>query len=148
MTEDLQKRICRAVFDSDLIATRILLSIAEGLWAIMLWWPGDTFGRPTYAHMAQVMSEDAWGLVFALSAITQITIVGQGHFTKDYARTFAGWNAALWTYVVLSMLKSVYPPPAAIAGEITLMFAACWVWLRPAILFYWYRKAYAEQIQT
>lgn len=147
MSDDISIRISRALFDSDLIATRLLLALAELLWAAMLWWPGDTFGRPTYSHMAHVMSEDAWGLVFALSAVTQITIVAQGHCNRSYARLFAGWNAALWCYVVISMLLSVYPPPAAIAGEIALMCAAGWVWIRPAILFYWYRKAYAAATQ-
>lgn len=139
---DLSKRISAAIFDSDLIATRCTLAFAEFLWAIMLWWPGDTFGRPTYAVMSHVMPEDAWGLVFALSAVTQITIVAQGHFAKSYARLFAGWNAALWAYIVVSMLLSVYPPPAAISGEIALMFAAGWVWIRPAILYYYFKKAY------
>lgn len=145
MSTDIHKRISNALFDSDLIATRILLAIAEVTWAVMLWWPGDTFGRPTYAHMSHVMGEDAWGLVFMLSAITQVTIIARGHCARTYACLFAGWNAALWFYIVMSMLKSVYPPPAAISGEFALMLAAGWVWVRPAILFHWYRKAYAEQ---
>ena len=141
MSDDLSRRISKAIFDSDLIATRLTLSLAEFLWAAMLWWPGDTFGRPTYNGMANVMPEDAWGLIFAASAVTQLSIVAQGHFNRTYARLFAGWNAALWTYVVISMLRSVYPPPAAISGEIALMFAAGWVWVRPGVLYYLYRKA-------
>lgn len=142
MTDDMTKRLSAAFFDTDLIATRFILAMAEFLWAAMLWWPGDTFGRPTYTIMARVMPEDAWGLVFALSSVTQVSIVAQGHFCKTYARIFAGWNAALWTYVVVSMLLSVYPPPAAISGEIALMVAATWVWIRPAVLYYWYRKSH------
>lgn len=144
MSDDLTKRISKSIFDTDLIATRIMLGIAEGLWAIMLWWPGDTFGRPTYAHMARVMSEDGWGLVFALSAATQLHIVFSGQFHRSYARLFAGWNAVLWSYVVGSMLLSVYPPPAAIAGEIALTISAIWIWVKPAILFHFYRQAYVE----
>lgn len=142
MSDDVSKRISKAFFDTDLIASRMILAIAEFLWAAMLWWPGDTFGRPTYAHMSHVMAEDAWGLIFMLSAVTQVSIIAMGHCNRSYARLFAGWNAALWVYIITSMLLSVYPPPAAIAGEIALMLAAIWIWIKPAILSHFFRKAY------
>jgi hypothetical protein len=31
------------------------------------------------------------------------------------------------------MLASVYPPPAAIGGEIALALSAFWIWLRPIL---------------
>lgn len=31
-------------------------------------------------------------------------------------------------------IASVYPPPAAMGGEIALAMAAVWVWLRPLII--------------
>lgn len=133
--------LSRLLWDTDLVATRFLLAIAEFLWAIMLLWPGDTFGRPTYSHMAVVMSEDAWALTFLLSAITQATIVLTGDFHTRFARYFAGWNAGLWGCVIVSMLLSVYPPPAAIAGEIALACGAVWIWVRPYILAEGYRRA-------
>ena len=46
-----------ALFDSDLIASRLVLFLAEALWAIMLFWPGYTFDRPTYSEMAKVAPE-------------------------------------------------------------------------------------------
>jgi len=124
----------RLLWDSDMVATRFILAYAELLWAIMLIWPGPTFGRPTYTEMATVMREEAWALVFLLSAITQVSIVLMEDFHSRFARYFAAWNAALWVFVVGSMLLSVYPPPAAIAGEIALAFSAFWIWLRPYIL--------------
>lgn len=133
--------VCRALFDSDLIATRITLALAEIMWAIMLWWPGDTFGRPTYKLMANVMPEDAWGIVFMASGLTQLTIAVCQHFHTTFARYFAGWNAVLWCYVVASMLMSVYPPPAAIAGEMSLAMAAAWIWVRPLILIELFHRA-------
>ncbi len=63
--------LSRLLWDTDLIATRFLLALAEMLWAIMLVWPGETFSRPTYLNMAALMSEGAWAIVFALSSITQ-----------------------------------------------------------------------------
>lgn len=132
--------LSRGLWDSDLIATRISLSIAEFFWATMLLWPGDTFGRPTYAVMSHLMTEEAWGMVLLLSAVTQLTIVMEENFYSQFARMFSAWNACLWVFLVLSMLLSVYPPPAAIGGEIALAFGACWIWLRPYILQGMYTK--------
>lgn len=128
------RSVSKVLFDSDLVGTRFSLALGEFSWAVMLLWPGDTFDRPTYRHMAMVMNEELWGLIFVLSAITQITILLQDDLHSRFARYFAGWNAMLWMYTVWSMLASVYPPPAAIGGEVALAFAASWIWLRPYII--------------
>ena len=44
MTCKLTHRVAAAIFDSDLIATRLLLAFAEFLWAAMLFWPGTPSG--------------------------------------------------------------------------------------------------------
>lgn len=137
----INQRLSAAIFDSDLIASRIFLGLAEALWAVSLWWPGESFARPAYGGMSVVMHENAWGLVFALSAVTQLGIVAMGHFAHTYARIFAGWNFVLWAFVCLSMLLAVYPPPAAISGELVLCLAAGWIFARPILLSHWYRKA-------
>ena len=124
------RRALQVMFFSDLQATRWTLGFAELLWAITLLWPGDTFGRPTYTVMSHVMSEEAWGLVFLLSAATQFVILFQGRFHERFPVLFAAWNAVLWIYVVISMYLSVSPPPAAISGEAALALAASWVWVR------------------
>lgn len=143
MTQTKQKMLCglsRALWDSDLVATRVSLAIGEAFWAIMLLWPGDTFDRPTYRVMSHVMNEEAWGLVLMISAATQMTIVVGQYFHEWWARVFAGWNAILWCFLCVSMMLSVSPPPAAIGGELALAFAAWWVWLRPYILADMYSK--------
>lgn len=137
--------LAKAMFDDKMVNTRIVLALSEFLWAVLLLWPGDTFTRPTYAHMALVISEEAWGVVFAMSAAMQLTIVLQGDFHSRFARYFAAWNAVLWVYVVASMLLSVYPPPAAISGEIVLAGFAFWIWLRPYVIVGWLRRIYAQQ---
>ncbi len=141
MTNKYITALSRAIWDSDLIATRITLFLGELFWAIMLFWTGDTFSRPTYAHMAILFSEEMWGIVFLLSAITQITIVLTNDMHSRFARYFAGWNAVLWIYVVFSMMISVYPPPAAVGGELALALGALWVWIRPYILAEGYKRA-------
>lgn len=131
-----------ALFDSDLIATRLALALAEMCWAIMLLWPGDTFERPTYHVMSLVAGEYAWAAVFLLTSVLQFTIVVESDFHGKFARYFSAWNASLWVFTVLSMMLSVYPPPAAIGGEMALMVAACWIWIRPFILAEGIRRAY------
>lgn len=137
--------LATAMFDDKMVNTRLILAVSELLWSVLLLWPGDTFARPTYSHMAMVMSEECWGVVFAMSAAMQITIVLQNDFHSRFARYFAAWNMVLWVYVVASMLLSVYPPPAAISGEIVLAGFAFWIWLRPYVLVGWLRRIYAQQ---
>ena len=124
----------RALFDSDLIASRLALSLAEALWAIMLFWPGDTFGRPTYSEMSKLAPELVWATAFGISAVLQICIVIYRQCERTWAHTFACWNAMLWCSSVMLMLKGVYPPPAAIGGEVALAVSALWITVRPSIL--------------
>lgn len=126
--------LTRTLWDTNLVSSRLLLGIAEAIWALLLLWPGETFGRPTYLGMSHVMREEAWGLIFALSSVTQITIVIRQDFHCWPARYFAAWNMVLWVFVVVSMLMSVYPPPAAISAEIALALASIWIWVRPFLL--------------
>ena len=137
--------LSRALWDSDLVATRVSLAIGEFLWAIMLLWPGDTFTRPTYKVMSHVMHEEAWGFILMLSAVTQITIVVCDQYHHWFSRLFAGWNAVLWCFLCVSMMLSVSPPPAAIGGELALAAAAGWVWARPYILSDMHRRAYGSK---
>lgn len=136
-------RACsRALWESDLIASRLTLFLAEMLWAIMLLWPGDTFGRPTYTAMTAAAREEIWAFVFIFSAFVQLYIVVNECYTTAFTKIFTGWNAALWIYVVIGMLGSVYPPPAAIGGEIALAILATWIFIRPFFLEMMYRRAY------
>ena len=135
MTAKMINNLSRALWDSDLIASRITLAIAEFAWAVMLLWPGNTFDRPTYTHMAMIFNEEVWGVLFLLSCVTQVTIVLTDDLCSRFARYFAGWNAVLWLYVgVVSPLMSVYPPPAAMGGEMAVAISAMWIWLRPYFL--------------
>ena len=138
MTADqkILRSFSKSLFDTDLVASRVILAMAEFIWALLLMWPGDTFDRPTYTIMRHVLPEEAWAFVFLITAMCQTTIVLSEIFHSTFARIFAAWNAVLWIFIVTAMLMSVYPPPAAISGEIALAFAAFWIWLRPYIIFH------------
>lgn len=123
-----------ALFDSDLVATRLALALGEMCWGIMLFWPGDTFARPTYSLMASLAPEIVWAVVFVVTSALQFSIVVKQAYYRQWARIFAAWNAILWLFCIGSMLASVYPPPAAVGGEIALAVSALWVWVRPYII--------------
>lgn len=127
-------RLSNAIWDSDLIPTRITLFLAEVFWASMLIWSGPTFTREAYTLMALVMPEQVWAALFFITGIAQISIVLSSNIHSTFARYFAGWNSLLWLFTVLSIMFSVYPPPAAIGGELALTLGACWIWVRPYIL--------------
>ena len=134
MTNRALSGMSRALFDSDLIATRLALFLAEALWAVMLFWPGDTFARPTYGLMGTVADELVWAVAFGVTSTLQLGIVVYAQCRTGWARAFAAWNALLWVGTVGLMLSSVYPPPAAIGGELALAVSALWIAVRPAIL--------------
>lgn len=129
----MKSRSIELLYGSDLHATRLLLGVAEFVWALALFWPGDTFGRPTYHVMAQLASEQAWGLVFLVTGVIQFYILLHSSYHTRFAVAFAGFNAALWIFTVLAMYMSVYPPPAAISGELAMAFGASWVFIRAGV---------------
>ena len=140
MTSKFISSLSRVIWDSDLIASRFTLALSEFFWAILLIWPGEVFSRPPYTHLAAVMCEEAWGLVFLMSGVTQLTIILQNDLHSKFARYFAAWNAALWVYVIANLMISIYPPPADIGGEIAMALAALWIYIRPYLLAEGYKR--------
>jgi len=132
--KQLHSALARLIWDTDLIGSRLILAGAEVCWALLLWWPGATFDRSTYMHMAAVMPEDCWGLVFAVTAVVQVSIIFRNEFHDRFARWFAAWNAALWMVTTAAMMMSLYPPAAGISGDIALSMAAWWIWARPYLM--------------
>jgi hypothetical protein len=125
--------MARIAFYSDLHGTRFLLALAELVWAVTLFMPGNTFDRPTYTVMSHTMPENMWAFIFMMTASFQLSILLRGDYHSRFSTYFAAWNTALWWYVVVSMYMSVSPPPAAISGELALAFGAGWVWIRSGL---------------
>jgi magnesium-transporting ATPase (P-type) len=128
---DFKNRLMDVLYKSEMVWTRLTLSCAEFIWAISLFWKGDTFERPTYNAMAVVLSEHTWGVIFLVTAILQfIIMIYKNLHHSPLGITFALYNSSLWWFVVVSMYLSVYPPPAGISGELALAFAAMWIFIR------------------
>lgn len=124
------RRMTAVLFERDMAGLRFMLGMGEFFWGIGLLWPGDSFARPTYALMSHVMSEEAWGFLFLLSAATQWTIVVLADFESRFSNYFASWNAVLWGGVMFCCFGSVYPPPAAMGGDLACAFGAIWLAIR------------------
>ena len=114
------------IFSYDLSAIRLVLFLSSILWGILLLWPGETFNRPTYEMMSMVMRETFWGIAFLIHGITGFW---SSSSTKlMYANNLLG--SFLWLGSSILMLFSVYPPPAAISGELILSLASVWLFIR------------------
>ena len=133
--------LTEVLWDSELTSSRVLLSMGELFWGIMLLWEGETFNRLPYERMSGIMEENSWAFVFLLSSIIQLYIVMIDKYHSRFSRYFACWTAVLWSYVSVSILLSIYPPPAAIGGELALAISAIWIWIRPYILVEGYKRA-------
>ena len=127
------KRLKHIALFGKMHSARFTLAVAETIWCIALFWPGNTFDRPTYQLMALIASETVWGLLFGLTAIGQWAILFYGRYHNKLAILFAAWNAVLWWWVCTSMYLSIYPPPAAISGELALALASTGVFVRSGV---------------
>jgi hypothetical protein len=107
-----------------------MLAIAEFLWAITLFMPGNTFDRPTYSILASIAPEISWAFMFLIMGSIQTYILIKGEYHDRLAIWFAGCNMTFWTFVCMTMILSVSPFPSAISGEIALAFGASWVFIR------------------
>ena len=72
-------------------------------------------------------------MAFLVTALLQAWIVSMELYDTRAAWLFSGWNTSLWFTAIYCMLESVYPPPAAIGGEVALAISALWIFARPII---------------
>lgn len=134
MNSDIYKRTSIALFDTDLLGTRITLGLAEIIWGITLMWPGNLFADPIYNIMALVGDKYLWALLFLVSGAAQIHIAVMLDPKHWASNLFSAWTCGLWVFIVAAMYLSVSPPPAAISGGTALAVASFWIWVRPLIL--------------
>lgn len=134
MKDNLINPVTHALFDGDLIITRLMLAIAELAWCIILFWPGQTFDPSAYTIMGVLMPEICWAFVFGTSSVLQFLIAIKQCWYEPWVRIFATWNASLWLLTVGSIVLSTYSPSAAVSGEVALALAAVWIWARPLLI--------------
>jgi len=127
--------LSKLIWDVDLTASRFILGMTEFIWALALFWPGNTLDiKYTSINFIGIVPELAWALFFLFSGLIQIFIVLYEIIDTRFSRIFACVNAIVWTYFVLSILIQTYPPLAAMASSLTIVIVANWIWIRPYIL--------------
>ena len=147
-----RKRMKHLLWSSDMEATRFTLGIAAIMWAIFLAWPGELFptpdeiavgrGRMTYAIMATIMSENVWAFLWGLQGTVMLWSLITGARNCLTLATDAILGVILWTICVGSAFLvywpkaefltavMIYKPPAAMAGELSMIAASWWVLVR------------------
>ena len=127
---NIRRRLNYLLWCSDLEATRFTLAMAALMWALLLFWPGETFSRPTYSLMGQMAPEWAWASLFGLQGTVMLYSLLTGWRNALVMVVDAVLGCALWSASCIAMLLSIYPPPAAISAEIAAAFASWWVLVR------------------
>ncbi len=124
------RRLSVILWGSDLIATRFFLASASLMWSFLLFWPGDTFARPTYSLMSKFAGEITWAILFGVQGLAGIYSIIHKSRNHLLLISDAALGCALWTGSCVAMLLSVYPPPAAISAEIIAAIMSWWVLVR------------------
>lgn len=130
-------RLWSLIAYSDTTPTRFMIALAATCWALLLLYPGDTFDRPVYRYMREVVGDYAeakWCIAWAIHA--------SGMWWRVFSSTpRPRWSLAIHTLGVLLFTSSsisifltlTSPLPAAIAPDIVLSLAAFWVLVRTHI---------------
>ena len=145
----MKSRLHRLLFKSDLEAIRFTLALGAIFIGLGFLWPVDTFptatqiasggGRHTYALMAQMMPEWAWGWAF----LTQGSVMMHSLITETYSKRLlwldAFFGTCLWTVSITACYLAYwqgwenlaqYRPPAIMGGEVSAALASWWVFVR------------------
>jgi hypothetical protein len=108
----------------------MFIAMASLMWALLLFWPGDTFTRPTYTLMSHFGSEHVWGTLFLIQGVSGISTVLLKLKNTLLIVLDCILGCILWTGSCVAMILSVNPPPAAISAEIIAAWFSWWLLLR------------------
>lgn len=125
-----RQRLVWMALESNMDALRLVLALSALLWAFLLFLPGDTFTRPTYALMARMAPEHAWASAFLFQGAAMLWSLVTGTANRTLFVIDAALGCLLWTTSCVAMLFAVFPVPAAISAEIVSAFASWWVMAR------------------
>ncbi len=125
-----KSRLIYIIECSSLTTLRLNLAVASILWGLLLFWPGETFSRPTYSLMGKFASEHIWAALFLLQGLVALYSVIYRVKSKIMLMSDGILGCILWTGSCIAMLLSVYPPPAAISAEITAAITSWWILIR------------------
>jgi hypothetical protein len=128
-----------ALLDSPMRISRLMLALSSFTWAILLLLPGDLFAScPIYNVMAQIASENVWGIAFTVHGVVALYTLTNG--TRNHVTLlFDGFlGCTLWTASTVACFVAYWPalpfmealvayrPPASMSGSIWIAAASWW----------------------
>ena len=122
--------------ETDLIATRFMLSLGSLFWGAMLLFPGETFSRPMFTVLSEVMPEIFWGILFLISGFAGLYSLFCGYVKKILIVIDSLLGCFLWTSITIGMLLSAFTvgnnssAPAAASPAIVLAMESWWILIR------------------
>lgn len=117
-------RMMRILIFSDLHATRITLATAEFMVFAELWlYPDRQMGQV----LQTILPLEVWQPLLLLTSLLQAFYIVRGYYHDTDAIVFAGWNALLWIFMVVTYVVKAGTFPAI---QIALLFSAAWVFIR------------------
>lgn len=133
-------KLRKALLDSPMHTTRLLLALSSLTWAFLLLLPGDLFqGRVTYAVMQAIANEEIWGILFAVHGVIALYTLVNGTRNK-VTLCFDGFlGCIIWTAATTACFAAHWPikesfslsliayrPPAAMSADVWMSIAAWW----------------------
>ena len=120
----------RIFWKGDTEVFRMFMALASLTWSFLLFWPGDTFARPTYKLMAEFGTEHVWAVLFLIQGLAGLFSLLYNCKKICILVLDSILGCILWTGSCVAMLLSVYPPPAAISAEIIVAWFSWWLLIR------------------
>ena len=143
------KRLKELMFKSDLEATRFTLALGAIFIGLGFLWPVDTFptaaqlaagtGRHTYALMARIAPEEAWGIAFLVQGALMLHSLLTANYNCRLLWLDAFFGMVLWTVSISACYLAYwngfehlmeYRPPAIMGGEVAAAMASWWIFIR------------------
>ena len=115
---------------SDVEPLRFFIALSSLLWGFLLFWPGETFDRQTYALMGQMAPETAWAIAHLVHGVTAVGSIFSGAKGRLVWVLDPILGCLLWTTSAVAMMASVFPVPAAIAPHIVGAAVSWWLLVR------------------
>lgn len=127
---------------SDTTPTRFMLALAATYWTVFLCLPGETMGRPVYVYMASVARglfpfgdpDLTWAAFWAVHATGMWWRTFSSVPRPAMALAINSLGVLLFTTACIAITMTLtFPFPAAVAPDVVLAMASCWVLVRTSI---------------
>jgi len=133
-------KLRKALLDSSMHTTRLLLALSSLTWAFLLLLPGDLFtGRQIYTVMNAIASEEIWGMAFCVHGILALYTLINGTRNGITLCLDGFLGCIIWTAATSACFAAHWPmhetfinsliayrPPATMSADIWMSVAAWW----------------------